>query len=87
MTNLEDVDGDLKQLAESFSTHVEDQLVRDAEITAQIEILTTKVDSLLENVRSLLNLWEQARGMVTLVKWVAAISAFLLSIHSYLKGR
>ncbi len=55
----------------------------------EVKELKDKVEVLTANVQSLLNLWEQAKGVVTFIKWCAAIGTavggFIVFIKPYLK--
>lgn len=62
----------------------------DAEqLREEVQQLKDSFDTLSKEVRALLNLWEQAKGVVTFVKWCAAVgsavAAFILFIKPYLK--
>lgn len=79
-----------KQVTElhcELTDHTEAELMRDTETNARITSLEAKVDTLIASTTSLLNLWEQARGMLTLVKWLAAIGSFLASMWLFFKGK
>ena len=59
-------------------------------LSAQVKDLAIKVQNLSEEVQSLLDLWNQAKGVVTFVKWAAYISGciggFIIFIKPFLKG-
>ena len=58
-------------------------------LSAQVKDLAIKVQNLSEEVQSLLDLWNQAKGVVTFVKVITAVvgtvAGFILFIKPYLK--
>jgi len=59
------------------------------QLNIEVQELKKSVADLSNDVRSLLDLWERARGVVTFVKWCAtigtAVGGFILFIKPYLK--
>ena len=84
---MDELEKELRELKQSLSMHIEEELVRDTKMESQISSLAMQVDNLNNSITSLLNLWEQARGMVTLIKWCSAIGGVILSLYTFLKGR
>ena len=78
---------DLQSIDDKLTAHIEEELVRDTQMRERINTLSIKIEELEKSINSLLNLWEQARGMLTLVKWCAAIAGFGISIITFLKAR
>lgn len=70
---------------EIVQNHVEEELVRDAARAAKMQALEDKVDTLSKDVRSLLEMWQQARGIITFVKWMAGISGGILAFIVFIK--
>ena len=77
----------LQSIDDKLTTHIEGELVRDTQMADKINHLSAKIEELEQSINSLLNLWEQARGMLTLVKWCAAIAGFGISIITFFKSR
>ena len=71
----------------ALTEHIEEEMVRDAQQATKLDGLILKMESLEKNVKALLDLWEQGKGMLTLVKWCAAIAGFGISIITFLKAR
>ena len=87
MNTMEEISIQVKNLQTDLTDHTENEKIRDIETAIKIASLEEKMELLLVNTQSLLSLWEQARGMVTLVKWLAAISGSLASIYLFFKGK
>lgn len=62
--------------------HTEDEIKR-------YEDLKKDIQDLKETVESLVNIWNQARGAISLIKWIVGISgsvgAFVLFIKDHIK--
>ena len=60
-----------------------------AEEIERYEELRRDIRELKATVESLVNIWNQARGAITIIKWIAAISgslgAFILFIKDHVK--
>ena len=74
------IESDLSSMSDSYT---------ESEIAtaAKIETLSIKVDELTDMIKGLVAVWEQARGMITLVKWLSAIAGSLASVYIFFKGR
>lgn len=77
----------LQSIDDKLTTHIEEELVRDTQMADKINHLSAKIEELEQSINSLLNLWEQARGMLTLVKWCAAAASIGISIVTFFKSR
>ena len=84
---MSNIDDKIQELHDGLTLHIEEELVRDTEMSTKLTSLDDKVKSLNTDIRTLLDLWEQARGMVTLVKWCAAIGGFLITLVAFFKGK
>jgi len=65
--------------------HIELDEVIHAEISKQLNDLRLQVNELSSDVRSLLSLFEQARGVVTFVKWLVALGSALGATILFIK--
>ena len=78
---------DFNSIDEKLTTHIEEQLVHDTQMAEKIQALTVKMDALEESIQTLLGLWQQARGMLTLVKWCSAIAGLGISLITFFRSR
>jgi len=65
--------------------HIEEELVRDTIMSEKLLEVEKKVDELSSDIKSLLELWQQAKGIVTFVKWSASIVGFITAIILFIK--
>jgi hypothetical protein len=65
--------------------HIEIDEVIHAEISKQLNNLQAQVNDLAEDLKSLLGLFEQARGVVTFVKWLVALGSALGATILFIK--
>ena len=65
--------------------HIELDEVIHAEISKQLLALQKQVNDLSTDLRSLLALFEQARGVVTFVKWLVALGSALGATILFIK--
>jgi len=65
--------------------HIEEELVRDTIMSEKLLEVEYKVDILTSDIKSLLELWQQAKGIVTFVKWTASIAGALTAIILFIK--
>lgn len=80
---------DIRELSKSLEEHVDEERVRDALISAKIEEMSKQIQTLTEQMESLVTSWNQAKGVLSFVKWVVGISgslaAFILFIKDHFK--
>jgi hypothetical protein len=61
------------------------------ELGVKVEQLSEKVEALTKDVRALLDLWEQAKGVITFIKWSAyigsSVGGFILFIKPYISWK
>lgn len=80
---------DIRELSKSLEEHVDEERVRDALISAKIEEMSKQIQTLTEHMESLATSWNQAKGVLSFVKWVVGISgslaAFILFIKDHFK--
>ena len=65
--------------------HIEEELVRDTIMSEKLNAVETKVDILSSDVKSLVEMWQQARGVLTFVKWVAGLVMGSLALIVFLR--
>lgn len=87
MDNITYLTDQIESIRLDLEGHTSAEIARDTETTMKMAALSVKVDKLIESTENLLRLWEQARGMVTLVKWLAAIGGSLASMYLFFKGK
>ena len=79
----------IDELGKLLEDHVDEERVRDALMSAKIDEMATQINTLTVQVEILITSWNQARGVLSFVKWVVGISgslaAFLLFIKDHLK--
>ena len=79
----------ITELSYFLEEHVDEERVRDAVMAAKIEEMSNQIKTLTVQVELLVNTWNQARGVLTFVKWFVGISgsltAFLLFIKEHIK--
>lgn len=77
------------QFITELREHIGEEQIRDASMADKIQNLEDKVDKLSEDVKTLLEMWQQAKGIITFVKWMAGISggivAFIVFIKDHIK--
>jgi outer membrane murein-binding lipoprotein Lpp len=63
-------------------------MTESQELGHKVEELSEKVEALTKDVRALLDLWEQAKGVVTFMRWTAyctsAVGGFFLFVKPYI---
>lgn len=65
--------------------HIEIDAVIHADISKQLNDLQVQVNVLSEDLKSLLALFEQARGVVSFVKWFVALGSALGATILFIK--
>jgi hypothetical protein len=75
----------IQMLREEVKDHVEHELVRDTIMSNQIKNIEDKLESLTTDVKSLISMWEQAKGIITFIKWFSTIGGGLIAAILYLK--
>ena len=78
-------DAETSLLKTEIEQHIEVETLRDADMIKQIATLQTQVDSLSADVKTLIDLWTQAKGVVNFVKWAAWIGGILVSAALFIK--
>jgi len=86
MDLLEKIEKDVMDLSASLNNHIEDGLIKETEITMKIAGLYDKVEELNTSIRSLLDLWEQTRGVLLFFKWLIGISGSIVAVIAFFKG-
>ena len=89
MEERRQVDVDITTLENKIGYHILEEAVRDSKMAEQMKELKEQVDALTVKVDLLVDMWTQAKGVVTFIKWVAGIgsgiAASLLFIKEYIK--
>ena len=67
-----------KELDEILSLHIQEE-------NARFEQLSSDIKQLRQDVKDLTAAWQQARGMITLVKWLAGISGGIMVWITFFK--
>lgn len=79
----------INELSKFLEEHVDEERVRDAIMSAKIEEMSKQIQTLTEQMESLVTSWNQAKGVLSFVKWVVGISgsvgAFILFIKDHIK--
>ena len=79
----------IDELSKFLEEHVDEERVRDALMSAKIEEMSKQIQILTEQMESLVTSWNQAKGVLSFVKWVVGISgsvgAFILFIKDHVK--
>jgi len=75
----------IKNLDDAVSSHITEEKIRDAQMADKIKELSDKVDILTKNVELLLSMWQQAKGVVSFIKWLAVIAGGLTTFLVYMK--
>ena len=84
---MSDIALEVAEVSGELAKHIREGLVRDTEMSDQLKALQREVEELKESTTKLVTMWEQARGMLTLVKWCASIVGALASVYLYMKGK
>ena len=79
----------IDELSKFLEEHVDEERVRDALMSAKIDEMSKQIQTLTEQMESLVTSWNQAKGVLSFVKWVVGISgsvgAFILFIKDHIK--
>jgi len=79
----------IDELSKFLEDHVNEERVRDALMTAKMDEMAEQIKTLTTQVEMLVTSWNQAKGVITFVKWIAGISgslvAFILFIKDHVK--
>ena len=79
----------IDELGKFLEDHVDEERVRDVLMSAKIEEMSKQIQTLTEQMESLVTSWNQAKGVLSFVKWVVGISgsvgAFILFIKDHIK--
>lgn len=65
--------------------HIELDEVIHAEISKQLDALQVQINDLASDLKTLLALFEQARGVITFVKWLVALGSALGATILFIK--
>lgn len=81
--------GQIDELSTFLEEHVDEERVRDAIMSAKIDEMSEQIKTLTTQMESLITAWNQAKGVVSFIKWVVGISgsvaAFILFIKDHIK--
>ena len=79
----------LDVLSNFLEEHVDEERVRYALMSTKMDEMAEQIKTLSTQVEMLVNSWNQARGVLSFVKWFVGISgsitAFLLFIKEHVK--
>ena len=75
----------LDVLSNFLEEHVDEERVRDAVMAAKIEEMSNQIKTLTDQVELLVNTWNQARGVLSFVKWFVGISGSLTAMILFFK--
>lgn len=75
----------LEDLSNFLGDHVDEERVRDALMAAKMEEMSKQIQALTEQVQTLITSWNQARGVLSFVKWTVGISGSLAAFIVFLK--
>lgn len=79
----------IDELSKFLEEHVDEERVRDALMSAKIDEMSVQINTLTVQVETIITSWNQARGVLSFVKWVVGISgsvgAFILFIRDHIK--
>lgn len=78
-------DEETSLLKTEIEQHIEIETMRDADMVKQITALQTQVNSLSTDVKALVELWTQAKGVLNFVKWAAWIGGIIVSAALFIK--
>jgi len=73
------------ELRSEIEQHITIEAMRDARMAQQLAELKEQVDILTAEVKLLVNMWTQARGVITFIKWVAGIGGGLGATILFIK--
>lgn len=79
----------IDELSNFLGDHVDEERVRDALMSTKIDEMSEQIKTLTTQMESLITAWNQAKGVVSFIKWVVGISgsvaAFILFIKEHIK--
>jgi cellulose biosynthesis protein BcsQ len=78
-------DQEVQELNQKISEHILEGKLRDGVMLREMEELKEKVEALTKSVTALLDLWQQAKGIVTFMKWVSAIGGGVVAFFVFIK--
>lgn len=79
----------IDELSKFLEEHMDEERVRYALMSTKIDEMSVQINTLTVQVETLITSWNQARGVLSFVKWFVGISgsitAFLLFIKDHVK--
>ena len=63
----------INELSKFLEEHVDEERVRYALMSAKIEEMSKQIQTLTEQMESLVTSWNQAKGVISFMKWIAGI--------------
>lgn len=86
MNPIQELKYEVDNLRQDLADHTSEWVARDAEITYKIERVSDKIEELNNTIKGLVSVWEQARGILTFVKWLVGISGSVVAVIAFFKG-
>lgn len=78
-------DTDVRELKSEVEQHIVIESARDIQMAKQMQELREQVNVLTKDVKFLVDMWTQARGIITFVKWIAGIAGGLGATFLFIK--
>lgn len=75
----------IDELSNFLEDHVNEERVRDALMTAKMDEMAEQIKTLTTQVEMLVTSWNQARGVLSFVKWFVGISGSLTAMILFFK--
>lgn len=75
----------IEELSNFLEDHVDEERVRDALMSAKMDEMAEQIKTLSTQVEMLVNSWNQARGVLSFVKWFVGISGSLTAMILFFK--
>jgi hypothetical protein len=85
MDHTRENDTQVAELKKEIVTHVHEEALRDNNMVKQIELLQEQVDLLSKEVKNLVDLWTQARGVLNFIQWAAGIGGIIAGVVLFIK--
>jgi len=78
-------DTEILELKSEMEQHIVITSIRDERMAQQINELKEQVNVLTQEVKLLVNMWTQAKGVITFIKWIAGIGGGLVATILFIK--
>lgn len=79
------MDDKIQRLHEALTDHIREEHGRDVEIAMKIQELKEDVESLTRSVTLLVQMWQEAKGIIAFIKWMSGISGAIVALFFFFK--